>query len=64
MKREWKIRIDDGYCEYEYQLLANNPKVSIHDVYQLVRNKLKAEECEAKYVSKYVCKKTGKVIEV
>jgi len=60
MSHKWKIRINDGFCEYEYQLEATNPKVSIYDVYQLVRKKLKAEECEAKYVSK----KTGKVVDV
>lgn len=59
MKNEWKIRINDGYCEYEYKLIATNKNVSIHDIYELVRKKLKSEHSDGKYVSK----KTGQVIE-
>jgi hypothetical protein len=49
-KQLWKVRISDGYCNYEYELEATNPNVAIYDVYQLVRKKLKAEECEAKLI--------------
>ena len=59
MSHKWKIRVNDGFCEYEYELLATNPKVSIHDIYDIVRKKLKAEHSEGKYVSK----KTGQVVD-
>lgn len=46
----WRIRIDDGYCEYEYVLRGGADDVSIHDLYELVRQKLGAEPCEGKYL--------------
>lgn len=46
----WRIRIDDGYCEYEYVLRGGADDVSIHDLYELVRAKLGAEPCEGKYL--------------
>lgn len=51
MTGKWKIRINDGFCEYEYELLAKNPNVSIHDIYKMVRRKLKAEENEGKRIN-------------
>jgi hypothetical protein len=50
MNGKWTIRISDGFCNYEYELLATNKNASIYDVYQAVRKKLKAEECEAKLI--------------
>jgi hypothetical protein len=41
----WKIRIDDGFSAYEYTLHAKNDDVSIRDIYELARRKLRATLC-------------------
>jgi hypothetical protein len=46
----WKIRINDGYCEWEYELPATNGKACIHDIYTLAKKKLKALERDGKPV--------------
>jgi hypothetical protein len=49
-KQLWKVRISDGYCNYEYELEATNPNVSIYDILKLVAKKLKAEITEGKLI--------------
>lgn len=46
----WKIRINDGYVEYEYNLPSKNGDVSIHDIYEIVRKKLDACKCEGRII--------------
>jgi hypothetical protein len=49
-KQLWKVRISDGYCNYEYELEATNPNVAIYDILKLVAKKLKAEITEGKLI--------------
>jgi hypothetical protein len=48
---KWTIRISDGFCNYEYELKATNPDVSIYDVVKLVAKKLKAELKEGNLIN-------------
>lgn len=41
---QWRIRISDGFCEYEYKLMAHQHNISIHKIYESVRKRLKADE--------------------
>ena len=47
---KWTVKINDGYCEYEYVLKARNDEVSIHDLYELIRAKLEADKVEGRFV--------------
>ncbi len=47
----WKIRIDDGFCEYEYPLLATNMDVSIAQIYEHVRKLLEAKPAEGQLLN-------------
>lgn len=47
---KWTVKINDGYCEYEYALKARNEEVSIHDLYELICAKLEADKVEGKFV--------------
>ncbi len=38
----WKIKINDGYCTYEYEMKATNNNVSIKEIANHVARKLKA----------------------
>ena len=46
----WRIRISDCYCEYEYELIARVDDVCIHDLYELVRERLKANDVHGRCV--------------
>lgn len=46
----WKIRISDGFCEYEYLLPAERGDLCINDIYELVRKKLEARKVEPKQI--------------
>ena len=47
----WRIRISDCcYCEYEYELIARVDDVCIHDLYELVRERLKANDVHGRIV--------------
>lgn len=48
--RKWTVKIDDGFCEYQYVLRARNDEISIHDLYELIRAKLEADSVEGKFV--------------
>ena len=48
---KWKIRIYDSFCEYEYELLIVEGTISIHDIYEVVRQKLKAKTQVGRRVS-------------
>ena len=47
---KWRIRISDCYCEYEYELIARVADVCIHDLYELVRERLKANDVHGRFV--------------
>ena len=49
-ERKWRIRISDCYCEYEYELDARVDDVCIHDLYELVRERLKADDVHGRFV--------------
>ena len=51
---KWTIKINDGYCEYEYVLKARNEEVSIHDLYELIRAKLEADRVDGKFVDRKI----------
>ena len=46
----WKIRINDGYCEYEYQLPSILGSACILDIYELVRKALHAPKRKGKRI--------------
>ena len=46
----WRIRIADCYCECEYELIARVDDVCIHDLYELVRERLKANDVHGRFV--------------
>lgn len=46
----WVIRINDGFCEYEYELGSRNGNMSVNDVYQAVRTLLDAEEQNGTFI--------------
>jgi len=48
---QWKIRIHDGYCEYEYTLNAKRNDWSIQEIYEVVRLMLDAESEKPTQVS-------------
>lgn len=50
LERKWRIRISDCYCEYEYELDARVDDVCIHDLYELVRERLKADDVHGRCV--------------
>lgn len=50
LERMWRIRISDCYCEYEYELNARANDVSIHDLYELVRERLRANDVHGRFV--------------
>lgn len=50
LERKWRIRISDCYCEYEYELDARVDDVCIHDLYELVRERLKADDVHGRFV--------------
>lgn len=43
-RHRFKIKISDGYCEYEYSLRIKNPEISIRKIYE---NLCKMYKCEA-----------------
>ena len=47
---KWRIRISDCYCEYEYELIARVDDVCIHDLYELLRERLKANDVHGRCV--------------
>ena len=47
---KWRIRISDCYCEYEYELIARVDDVCIHDLYELLRERLKASDVHGRFV--------------
>lgn len=47
---KWRIRISDCYCEYEYELDARVDDVCIHDLYELLRERLKADDVQGRFV--------------
>ena len=49
-ERKWRIRISDCYCEYEYEMDARVDDVCIHDLYELVRERLKADDVYGRFV--------------
>lgn len=49
-ERQWRIRIADCYCEYEYELDARVDDVCIRDLYELVRERLKADDVHGRFV--------------
>ena len=49
-ERKWRIRISDCYCEYEYELDARVDDVCIHNLYELVRERLKADDVHGRFV--------------
>ena len=49
-ERKWRIRISDCYCEYEYELIARVDDVCIHDLYELLRERLKASDVHGRFV--------------
>ena len=49
-ERKWTIRISDGYCEYEYRLDARVDDVSIYDIYDLVRARLRADDVHGGFI--------------
>ena len=49
-ERKWRIRISDCYCEYEYELDARVDDVCIHDLYELVRERLSADDVHGLFV--------------
>lgn len=51
---KWTVKIDDGFCEYEYVLKARNDEVSIHDLYELIRAKLEADKVDGKFVDRKI----------
>jgi hypothetical protein len=52
MKKEykWKVKISDGYCEYEYTYATTNGNVSIHDISEVICRKLKGLKKEGKFI--------------
>lgn len=49
----WKIRIDDGYCAYDYDLRATAGDVCIHDLAEMVRERLRAPFTEGRLTRKF-----------
>ena len=47
---KWIIKINDGFCEYEYVLNARADDVAIYDLYELVRERLRADDVEGRLV--------------
>lgn len=48
--KQWRIRIADCFCEYEYTLTARVSDVAIADLYELVRERLKADDVHGRFV--------------
>jgi len=50
LERMWRIRISNCYCEYEYELNARANDVSINDLYELVRERLRANDVHGRFI--------------
>ena len=42
-KANWKIKINDGWSEYEYEYLQARADISIHDISEVLKTILNAE---------------------
>lgn len=42
-KANWKIKINDGWSEYEYEYLQARADISIHDISEVLKTILAAE---------------------
>lgn len=49
-ERKWRIQISDCYSTCSYELNARVDDVCIHDLYELVRERLKADDVHGRFV--------------
>lgn len=52
-KWDYKIKIDDTFCEWEYQIETKSNEFSIEDIIHLINKKLKGKIIKTKNTKKY-----------